>query len=188
MTNGWPSRQNPTRARNPASRIWFIVFQSCEPRSGMRRSSVRFVSFICYPSLIRNPIDFPRLAAIIRKRLFKVRRIRGHVGPIESNKDCFAVNRILSKKLTLSILEFADLGWVKDANLAVGPIEAPLVGLRIVQTEGQTLDVARGAIGLERIQLRAAIPHLIADARSVEFDPGSRARERTQAALQVIFP
>ena len=77
-----------------------------------------------------------------------MRRIRGHVGPNESNKDCFAVNRILSEKLTLSILEFADLGWVKDANLAVGPIEAPLVGLRIVQAQGESFDVTFGAIDL----------------------------------------
>ena len=59
-------------------------------------------------------------------------RIRSQVGPNESNQDGFAINRILGEKLTASISEFADLGRVRDAILAVGPIEPPLVGLQIV--------------------------------------------------------
>ena len=58
--------------------------------------------------------------------------IRGHVRPNKSNKDSFAIHCILSEELAASILEFADLGWIQDAILAVGPIEAPLVGLGIV--------------------------------------------------------
>ncbi len=59
-------------------------------------------------------------------------RIRGGVCPNKSNKDSFAIQCVLAEKLTASILELADLGWVDGAVLAVGPIEAPLVGLGIV--------------------------------------------------------
>ena len=93
---------------------------------------MRFIRFIWHPRLVRNPVHFPSLTSIIREALFKVGRIRGRVRPNKSNEDSFASHCILGKELAASILEFADLGWVQDAILTVGPIEAPLVGLGIV--------------------------------------------------------
>ena len=101
-----------------------------------------------------------------------MRRIRGHIRPKISNQDGFSVNRVLGKKLATSILEFADLGWIHDAVLAVGPIEAPLMGFRIVETQGETFDVAGWAIDLDGIELGAAIPNLVADTTPVQLDPG----------------
>src|SRR5580700_3769704 len=112
----------------------------------------------------------------------------GHVRPSISNKDGPAINRILGKKLAASILESADLGWVHDAILAIGPIEPPLVGLRVIGTHGQTFDMAYWIIYLDRVQLGAAIPNLEADAGTFRFDPGVRACQGMQAALQVKFP
>src|SRR5579864_2708433 len=117
-----------------------------------------------------------------------MRRARGRVRPDKSNQDGFAINRVLGEKLTPSILEFADLGWVKDAILAIGPIESPLVGLRVVQTQRQTFDVPRVSIDLDRVQLRAPIPNLVADARTLKLNPASGTCQRMQLALQVIFP
>src|SRR5713101_6320777 len=156
MTNGWLSKQNPTCARKPASKIWLIVAQSCDPLSGMRRSSVRFDRFIFHPCLVRDPVDFPGLAPIIRERLLKVGRIRGDVRPNKSNQDGSAIRArwFRVEKLAASILEFADRGRSNGAGLAGGPIEAPLVGLGIVQTEGQTFDVAAcRAVGFKLLQI-----------------------------------
>jgi hypothetical protein len=61
--------------------------------------------------------------------------------------------------------ETADLGWVHDTILAIGPIEPPLVGFRLVHTQGQTFDVACWAI--DRVQFGAAIPNLEADSSTV---------------------
>jgi hypothetical protein len=91
--------------------------------------------------------------------------IRVHVRPNEPDKYSLPINRILGEKLAASILEFADLGWIHDAILAIGPIEPPLVGLRIVHTQGQTFDVACWAIDVDRVQFGAAIPNLEADSR-----------------------
>src|SRR5712692_8169514 len=134
MTNGWPSTQNPTQARKPASKIWLIVSQSCDPRSGMRRSSVRFDRFIFHPCLVRNPVDFPGLAAIIRERLLKVGRIRGDIRPNKSNQDGSAIRAgwFRVEKLAASILEFADRRRPQGTAFAGGPIEAPLVRLGVV--------------------------------------------------------
>jgi hypothetical protein len=52
------------------------------------------------------------------------------------------MDRVRCKKLTASIVEFADLGRVHDSGLAIGPIESPLMRLRIVPTQRQALDVA----------------------------------------------
>ena len=144
-----------------------------QSRSRRWFGSMRFARFIVYSRLVRNPVDFPSLASVIGERLFKVRRTRGHVRPNKSNQDNFAVNRILGEKLAASILEFADLGWIQDAILAVGPIEPPLVGLRIVQPESQAFDVARSrTINLDRVQLSAAVPNLVALSSTVKLDPG----------------
>lgn len=115
-------------------------------------------------------------------------RIRGHARPNKSHKDAFAIKGILGVELTASVLELAYLGWNHGAILAVGPIEAPLVGLRIVRTQGQTFEVAGWAIDLDRVQLGAAIPHLEADTSTLKFNPGSGTCQGMQAALQVIFP
>ena len=101
----------------------------------------------------------------------------GGVRPNKSNQDHFAINRIRGEELAPSILEFADLRWVQNANLAVGPIQPPLVGLRIVQAQGQTFDVpASGAVDFELLNLSAAIPNLSGDGSAVKFDPASRTR------------
>src|ERR1700683_5800929 len=111
-------------------------------------------------------------------------RIRRGIRPSKSKKNGVAINRILGEKLAASVLEFADLGRIQDANLPVGPIESPLVGLRIVYAQGQAFDVAGWAIELDRIQA-CAIPNLAADAGAVKFNPSIGTGQRIQAALQV---
>src|SRR5260370_38949662 len=103
MTNGWLSTQNPTQARKPASKIWLIVSQSCDPLSGRRRSSVRFVRFIFHPRVRRDPVHFPSFDSIIRERLFKIARIRSDVRNNKSNKDGSAMHGFLVEKLAKSI-------------------------------------------------------------------------------------
>ena len=46
-------------------------FRPYDPRVGSRRSSVRFVRFIIYPCVLRNPINFPSPGSIIGKACSK---------------------------------------------------------------------------------------------------------------------
>src|ERR1700691_4821744 len=98
--------------------------------------------------------------------------IGGQVGPIKSNQDGFAIDCVLGKELTVSVRELADLGWIQNADLAVVPIESPLVRLGIVNTQGQTFDVAGGPNDFDLINT-GAIVNLTADTGAVKFDPGS---------------
>src|SRR5260370_32871780 len=108
-----------------------------------------------------------------------MRCVRGGGRPRKSNQDGSAIGarRFCIDKLPASILEFADRRRPHGPALTCCPIEAPLLGLGIVQTEGQTLDVAGSrAIGFELLQLSPAIPNLSGDLSAVKFDPGSGAR------------
>src|SRR5580692_3208740 len=95
------------------------------------------------------------------------------VRPNESNKDRFVIQGVLAEKLAAPVLELANLGCDYGSVFAVGPVKAPLVSLGIVQTEGQTFDVAATrAIGFELFELSATTPDLSGNGRAVEFDPG----------------
>src|SRR6266568_3566494 len=101
----------------------------------MRRSSVRFVRFILHPRKCHHPVRFPGLAPIIRECLCKAARIRSDVRKAISTKDGSAMKCFLVEKLAAAILELADHGLAHGTVVAVGPIEAPLMGLGIVQTQ-----------------------------------------------------
>src|SRR6266849_8917319 len=102
-------------------------------------------------------------------------RIRSDARNNKSNRDGSATKRFLVEKLPASILEFADRGRAHGSALAGGPIEAPLVRLGIVQTQGYTFDAACRAINFELLQISAAIPNLSGNGSTVKFDPGSGA-------------
>jgi len=92
-------------------------------------------------------------------------------------------------ELAASILEFADRGRTHGSALAGRPIEAPLAGLGIVQTQRHTFDVtARRAVGFELLQLSATIPNLSGYGSTVKFDPGCGARQGMNEPLQVNLP
>ena len=119
--------------------------------------------------------------------MFEVGGIGGQVGPIKSNEDSLAIDGVLGEKLTVSILELADLRWIEDANFAVGPIESPLVGLRIVHAQGQAFDVAGWTADFDLVNT-GAIVNLAADTGAVKFDPGVGTSQGIQAPLEVILP
>src|SRR5713101_236184 len=114
------------------SRRSLVVSQSRDLRLCLPRTSMRFIRFVFHPRVCRDPVDFPSLASIIRKRLFKAARIRGDVRDNKSNKNGPAVQCFLVEKLAASILEFADRGLTKRTAVTVGKIEAPLVGFGVV--------------------------------------------------------
>src|SRR5438552_12667178 len=98
----------------------------------MWQTSVRFLRFIRHACVGRNPVHFPSLASIVREGLFKTARIRSDVRDNKTNIDASAIKCFLVEKFATSIPEVADRGLAQGTVVAVGKIEAPLVGLRIV--------------------------------------------------------
>src|SRR5258708_21772138 len=131
--------------------------------------------FICHACVGRDPVYFPSPASIVREGLLKTAGIRRDVRYNEPNKDGSAIQCFLVVEFAASILELTDRGLAQGAVVAVGKIEAPLVGLWIVETQVQTFEVPFWAIGLELYQIGAAIPNLSNDGSALKFDPGSGA-------------
>src|SRR5260370_10315158 len=113
------------------SRRSLAVSQSRDLRLCLPRTSMRFIIFVFHPRVCRDPVDFPSLTSVFRKRLFKAARIRGDVRDNKSNENGAAVQCFLVDKLTASIVEFADRGLTQRTAVTVGKIEAPLVGFGI---------------------------------------------------------
>jgi hypothetical protein len=100
-----------------------------------------------------------------------------------------------SKKLAPPVLEFDDGGWTQGTAVAVGKIEAPLVGLRIVETQVQTFDVTGYALGHEFHQIGATTPPrandesrkgLHDDNQDAGKDTGRNAFQRVQECLRAM--
>jgi len=122
--------------------------------------------------LIGDPIHHPSFASVVGKRSFKMRRIASELRPIKSHKELFAIKIVLCVKFAVSILELSDLRYGHHTIFTIGPVQPPLAGLRIEQTQSEAFDVTCWTVDLERVQLRATVPELVADAGSVQIDPG----------------
>jgi hypothetical protein len=98
-------------------------------------------------------------------------RVRSDAGPDASNQNSPAMVRLLRIKLAAAVFEFSDRRHAHGAVVAACEILAPLVGFRIVQKQSQTFEVTPRAIGLNLLQLSAAIPNFPNHDSAVEFDP-----------------
>ena len=93
---------------------------------------MRLVRLIVHPRLVGDPVDFPSLATVVGERLLKVGCAGGDVRPAISDQYGPALIWFLVDKLTVSVPELAGRRRKRKYSvLAVGPIQAPLVGLGI---------------------------------------------------------
>jgi len=80
---------------------------------------VCFVRSIWDPRLVRDPIHFPGLAAVVGEGLFEVGRVGVQIRPGVANENDFSVEIVLGVELAVSIFELADLGRSYFSILAV---------------------------------------------------------------------
>src|SRR5579864_902514 len=139
---------------------------------GCARLRSRFEFFLADAGLVGDPVDLPGLASIVGEGLFKVRGGRGDLRPDESDQDDSPFDGLLIVELSLAVLEFADGGYAENAVFAGGPIDAPLVGLGIVEPQGKALDVVGSAGGFKLFNIGTAVPQFAGDGGSVKFGPG----------------
>src|SRR6201999_2415586 len=93
-------------------------------------------------SLVRDPVHLPGFAAVGGEGLLEVRCAGAHAGPVKADEGGFAVDGVSGIEVAVTVAEVADLGRVDAADAAVGPVEAPLARLAIIETQCQTFDVA----------------------------------------------
>lgn len=102
-----------------------------------------------------------------------------------ADQDRFSVDEVRGVEISATVAECADLGRIESADAAVGPIKAPLMGSRIVESEGKAFDLAGGAIEFESVELGAAVPDFVAGESPAELVPGSVAGEGFKEAPEV---
>ena len=115
-------------------------------------------------------------------------RIRSDVRDDKSHEDGTAIKRFLVEKLAASILEFADRRLTQGTVFTVGEIEAPLVRLRVVESQVQTFEMTDRAIDTSSTKVGSAIPHLADDGSPVILDPGGGSSYGMLEARDVSFP
>src|SRR5262249_23202363 len=135
-----------------------------------------------------DPVHFPRLAAISRESLLEVTRGRSDVRDHEAHQDRFAIEGFLVDELAPAVLEATDRGYAQSTARAVGEIEAPLAGVRVVQAQGQGLDVTGRPVDVKLYEVGAAVPDFSHDGGAVVFDPVRGAGQGMHEALQVRLP
>ena len=81
----------------------------------------------------RDKVRLPGPAPVSRERLFKMVRVRPDVCKEMSNQDGFSVKRFVVDELATAVFEFADHGRRYRTVVAGSKIEAPTLGLGIVE-------------------------------------------------------
>src|SRR5215472_13950436 len=146
-----------------------------------------FEFFFPDAGLVGDPVDLPGFAAVIGERLFEVSGVRGDLRPDESQQNHAAVDLFPIIKLALTVLEFTNGRYAKGAVFGVGPVDAPLMSGRIVETESHAFDVAGAAAGFELFDIGASVPEFSRDRGAVKFVPGRRSCEGLSRRLRWIF-
>jgi hypothetical protein len=60
--------------------------------------------------------------------------------------------------------------------------------LRVVKAQGQTFNVAAGAVSLEFLDLGASVPYLASYRSAIKVNPGSRSTQGMEKSFQVNLP
>src|SRR5690606_19003409 len=108
--------------------------QTCAlPISGAIGGSV--ARFVRHARIDRDPVAYPRLAAVVGQRLLEAPRVRADLRDDEPDEDRPAIEGIRSIEHAASILELAIHGIGHDAVPAVGEVETPLPGFGVIQAQ-----------------------------------------------------
>ena len=94
----------------------------------------------------------------------------------------------VSKNSPRPFLNSPMVGTLIVPDSAAGCIEAPLMGLRVVQPQRKHFQMPRRAVRLQFSQVRASIPNLVHYRRTLVLRPGGRAREWMLQATHVCLP
>ena len=136
--------------------------------------------------LVGDPVHLPGLAAIGGEGLLEVRRAGGHARPVKADERGFAVDGVGGVEVAVAVAEVADLRRVEAADAAVGPVEPPLARVAIIEAKGQAFHVAAaGAVELDGVQLRAAVPDFVAGTGAGHVGPVGRAGKGMKHVVQL---
>ncbi len=143
---------------------------------------------VFHPNVVRNPVDFPRLATIVRKRLLEMARIGRDLGDDESNKDGTTIQSLLIEEFATPVGKPADGRLCERSAGAVGEVETPLMRLRIVQTEVESFEVTRRPVSDELDEIGAPVPYPSHNRGPFVCHPRAGTSQWTDQSSEVCLP
>src|ERR1700722_2919643 len=138
--------------------------------------------------IISDPIEFPRLAAVIREKLLEVTGSRADLDDHKAHKNGSVSKGFLVDEFSAAIMEFTHRRCARRSDGAVGEVQAPLIGFWVVQTQREGFNVTLLTLDFQLNEIRATIPDLPDRCGPVILGPRRRFREWMQEPLQVSFP
>lgn len=130
------------------------------------------------PFGIHCPICFPGLSSVGGKRLFPATRVRFDIQVEKPNKDGLTLKDLVVIELALAIREGTDRWSIQRSLCTVDPVLTPEVGLRVIETEGRTLDMTGGIGEFVLIEVCLSLPNLSVNRTAFELYPGIGTGER----------
>src|ERR1051326_2620640 len=115
--------------------------------------NVCLISPSLQPRIRIDPVRLPCLATIFGKRLLRSPLVRGGSHEQKPHQDHLSVERFLIIELSSPALEISKHRSVQRPACYVREIQAPLMRLRIVQSQREKLDVLSIAIDLDLRQV-----------------------------------
>jgi len=106
----------------------------------------------------------------------------------ESHKDGPAVQRFLVVEFASAILEFANGGLTEGTVACVREIEAPLVRLRVIESQAQAFKVPLRAVHLKLHEIGNAAPDLADRRDAIALHPSGGPGQWMDQALEMGFP
>ena len=94
-----------------------------------------------------------------------------YFGPDAAGEDGPAVIGFLVEEFGAAVLEFAYGGDGYCAVFAIGPISCPLAGLRVIEEQVHSFEMAERAFGFDLFELGAAVPYFSGNYGAVESGP-----------------
>ena len=115
-------------------------------------------------------------------------RISSDVRPRGAHQDSPVIKRILTEEFPAPVLECADERFAERTILAGSKCLAPLMGLRIVEKQGQAFPMTRWTIRLDLFQVGATIPDFSLGFGAFHLDPARGTAEGMLQARDVGLP
>jgi len=137
---------------------------------------------------LRDEVKVPGRAAIPRKELLEAMRISGDFRPHYAHQYRRALEKLLICKLATSLLELPKGRLAQYADLALPQIDTPVAPLGMVQKQGRAFEVSAGTVGLDLLNLTAAVPYFPDDDRALHRRPGGGSGKRVTEAGDMGLP
>src|SRR5687767_1007213 len=145
------------------------------------------VALLLLSSQVRDPIGFPCFSTVCGKGLLPATGCFSNIRTNETHEDAPAFEGLLRIKFATSVHKAADHGRLQDSICTRCPIHAPLLGLRVIETQCQAFQADAFSFHRDFINIAHPAQHFSDNCFPFNFLPIRRAfKSLTQPAAMSL--